>query len=317
MEQDDGEPAAFGRCCHCNPGVFQAGVIRQTCLVQNYLLVLFPISSGSRSMACDFSADAQLLSTISGNLLVVTALVCGRIVALNACCLVVVASWGISRAHADPRSLCTHRQQTIGYISNTSTQHHGLFSLDRTGGPRKGVGSPQILAGSGYCKWFNVRMGFGFISMTSSEGKPVDPPLDVFVHQSKLHMEGFRSLKEGEAVEFTFKKSSKGLESLRVTGPGGAHCLGSERRPKGKSIQKRRAKGDRCYNCGGLDHHAKECKLPPQPKRCHFCQSVAHMVANCPAKAQQSSQGFQEKSGGFKEEKSEHSHSPPPAGSAD
>lgn len=63
--------------------------------------------------------------------------------------------------------------------------------------------------------------------------------------QSKLHMEGFRSLKEGEAVEFTFKKSSKGLESIRVTGPGGVFCIGSERRPKGKSLQKRRLKGDR------------------------------------------------------------------------
>lgn len=63
--------------------------------------------------------------------------------------------------------------------------------------------------------------------------------------QSKLHMEGFRSLKEGEAVEFTFKKSSKGLESIRVTGPGGVFCIGSERRPKGKSLQKRRSKGDR------------------------------------------------------------------------
>lgn len=63
--------------------------------------------------------------------------------------------------------------------------------------------------------------------------------------QSKLHMEGFRSLKEGEAVEFTFKKSSKGLESQRVTGPGGIHCVGSERRPKGKKVQKRRSKGDR------------------------------------------------------------------------
>lgn len=67
----------------------------------------------------------------------------------------------------------------------------------------------------------------------------------VFSFQSKLHMEGFRSLKEGEAVEFTFKKSSKGLESQRVTGPGGIHCLGSERRPKGKKVQKRRSKGDR------------------------------------------------------------------------
>lgn len=58
-------------------------------------------------------------------------------------------------------------------------------------------------------------------------------------------MEGFRSLKEGEEVEFVFKKSSKGLESVRVTGPGGVHCIGSEKRPKGKNAQKRRSKGDR------------------------------------------------------------------------
>ena len=105
--------------------------------------------------------------------------------------------------------------------------------------------------------------------------------------QSKLHMEGFRSLKEGEAVEFTFKKSAKGLESIRVTGPGAMFCIGSETRPKGKDMQKHRSKGDRCYNCGGLDHHAKECKRPPQPKKCHFCQSINHVVASCPLKAQQ------------------------------
>ncbi|TNN86204.1 Protein lin-28 A [Liparis tanakae] len=90
---------------------------------------------------------------------------------------------------------------------------------------------------------------------------------------SKLHMEGFRSLREGEAVEFTFKKSSKGLESVRITGPNGAACLGSERRPK--SAQKRRSKGDRCYNCGGPGHHAKECQLPPQPKNTHGARSAA------------------------------------------
>lgn len=66
-------------------------------------------------------------------------------------------------------------------------------------------------------------------------------------------MEGFRSLKEGEQVEFTFKKSSKGLESLRVTGPGGGPCAGSERRPKGKiPLQKRKPKGDRWVQIKGV-----------------------------------------------------------------
>ncbi|XP_029976995.1 protein lin-28 homolog A-like [Salarias fasciatus] len=142
--------------------------------------------------------------------------------------------------------------------------------------------------GAGVCKWFNVRMGFGFLSMSSTDGVQLPQPLDVFVHQSKLHMEGFRSLREGEAVEFSFKRSSKGLESVWVTGPNGAPCLGSERKPK--SSQKRRSKADRCYNCGAPGHHAKECQLPPQPKKCHCCQSVSHMVASCPVRAQQQQQ---------------------------
>lgn len=37
--------------------------------------------------------------------------------------------------------------------------------------------------GSGVCKWFNVRMGFGFLSMSSRDGAAVEPPVDVFVHQ--------------------------------------------------------------------------------------------------------------------------------------
>ncbi|XP_067867071.1 protein lin-28 homolog A-like [Heterodontus francisci] len=184
-------------------------------------------------------------------------------------------------------------------MGSVSNQQFGAGS--GRGADQEPVDSPKtaVSFGTGQCKWFNVRMGFGFLSMTARDGAPLESPIDVFVHQSKLHMEGFRSLKEGEPVEFTFKKSSKGLESIRVTGPGGTSCIGSERRPKGKNVQKRRPKGDRCYNCGGLDHHAKECKLAPQPKKCHYCQSIGHMVANCTIKAAQqqqsaSSQGRQE-----------------------
>jgi len=203
----------------------------------------------------------------------------------------------------------------MGSVSNQELT--GVCKTEDDEGPSTEEDS-QSIHGAGVCKWFNVRMGFGFLSMTNREGVPLEAPVDVFVHQSKLHMEGFRSLKEGEAVEFTFKKSSKGLESQQVTGPGGVHCVGSERRPKGKSsVQKRRSKGDRCYNCGGPDHHAKECKLPPQPKKCHFCQSIAHMVANCPIKAQQSSPGSQGKPSSLKGEEEEHGPSPPPPEASD
>eukprot|EP00069_Balaena_mysticetus_P010969 bmy_06973T0 len=57
---------------------------------------------------------------------------------------------------------------------------------------------PQLLRGAGMCTWFNVRMGFGFLPMTARAGVALGPPPPpVSVHQSKLHMEGFRSLKEG------------------------------------------------------------------------------------------------------------------------
>lgn len=73
-------------------------------------------------------------------------------------------------------------------------------------------------------------------------------------------MEGFRSLKEGVPVDFTYKKSCKGLESLRVTGPGGGPCAGSERRPKGKvPLQKRKPKGDRSVNNASVAEKVSNC----------------------------------------------------------
>lgn len=57
-------------------------------------------------------------------------------------------------------------------------------------------------------------------------------------------------------------------------------------------------------NCGVLDHHAKEFKLPPQPRMGHSCQSIGHVVASCPLKAQQAP-GSQEKPVYLQEEEKE------------
>uniref|UniRef100_G1QAJ3 CSD domain-containing protein n=1 Tax=Myotis lucifugus TaxID=59463 RepID=G1QAJ3_MYOLU len=124
---------------------------------------------------------------------------------------------------------------------------------------------PQLLHRSLHLYVFSVHMGFGSRSMTSPTGVVLNPPVDVFVQQSKLYLEGCWRLKEGEAVEFIFKKSSEGHESIRDTGAGWVLCIGSERSPKGKNMQK--CKSGR-----------QVAQLTPQPKMCHFCQSISHLV---------------------------------------
>ncbi|CAG7821827.1 unnamed protein product [Allacma fusca] len=124
---------------------------------------------------------------------------------------------------------------------------------------------------TGKCKWFNVAKGWGFIT-------PDDGSQEVFVHQSVIQMNGFRSLGDNEQVEFECRESEKGLEATLVTGPEGSNCSGSHRRPMKKKVKK-----IRCYNCGELAHHiASKCNLGPQPKKCHHCKSEDHLIGDCP-----------------------------------
>ncbi|MBQ8413432.1 MAG: cold-shock protein, partial [Lachnospiraceae bacterium] len=58
-------------------------------------------------------------------------------------------------------------------------------------------------------KWFNDQKGFGFI--TDETGK------DVFVHFTGLNMEGFKTLKENQAVEFDVIDGEKGPQAVNVT----------------------------------------------------------------------------------------------------
>ena len=60
----------------------------------------------------------------------------------------------------------------------------------------------------GTVKWFNASKGFGFIQRQSGE--------DVFVHFSAIQSEGYKSLTDGQAVEFEVTRGPKGLQAANV-----------------------------------------------------------------------------------------------------
>lgn len=61
---------------------------------------------------------------------------------------------------------------------------------------------------TGKVKWFNDQKGYGFIEVPGSQ--------DVFVHHSAIQGEGFKSLKEGDEVEFEVTKGPKGLQASNL-----------------------------------------------------------------------------------------------------
>ena len=60
----------------------------------------------------------------------------------------------------------------------------------------------------GVVKWFNDSKGYGFIEQDSGP--------DVFVHHSSIQMDGFRTLKPGQSVQFELEEGPKGLHAVQV-----------------------------------------------------------------------------------------------------
>ena len=67
---------------------------------------------------------------------------------------------------------------------------------------------------TGTVKWFNNSKGYGFVT-------PDNGDQDVFVHFSAIEMEGYKTLKEGQKVEFEVTEGPKGLHATSVNESGG------------------------------------------------------------------------------------------------
>jgi cold shock CspA family protein len=86
--------------------------------------------------------------------------------------------------------------------------------------------SALFMANVGKVKWFDTVKGFGFIV-------PEDGSSDIFVHQTAIQAEGFRSLAEGETVEYSIETDSSGRrKATQVTGPNGADVQGQPFQPQ-------------------------------------------------------------------------------------
>jgi protein lin-28 len=101
----------------------------------------------------------------------------------------------------------------------------GKISAARVSGPKFGAGNLARAFSdrqSGKVKFFDAVKGFGFITTDAAE--------DIFVHQTSIQTQGFRSLAEGEDVEFLIGEKEGKRFAQEVTGPGGAPPKGAPRK---------------------------------------------------------------------------------------
>ena len=115
------------------------------------------------------------------------------------------------------------RNTTLPTSSFTFTKLHFSDYNNPGGNDDDGASSAEAKL-KGTVKWFDAKKGFGFIC-------PDDGSPDIFVHHSSIHAQGFRSLGDGENVEFEIITEPNGKsKAIHVTGPEGGYVQGAPKR---------------------------------------------------------------------------------------
>jgi CspA family cold shock protein len=106
---------------------------------------------------------------------------------------------------SSPQRVGIDFQPVLGYSCHGSTPREGAIP----GGKVVRLNSKDVYMATGTVKWFNDTKGFGFITQDGG-GE------DVFCHHTAIKTEGFRTLKEGQKVQFDVVKGPKGLQAANV-----------------------------------------------------------------------------------------------------